>query len=178
MADLAIRISTLESQVSSLERLVQFLMQVNGLDMSALRQASEQDLLQHYQDATFLLAVPPSEIDTEVMKRWAELYIQITEYELTRLKHLVEYDHTWQPFFQGCIRMMTALRQMKEFSTNLDLQSIYGVLDRGRRNLREAAIILIQNAVSEPPPIAQILLKDGIDPLIPIIGPKSPKKRK
>lgn len=176
MADLAARISTLEAQVSSLERLVQFLMQVNGLDMSALRRATDQELLAYYQDAALLLAVPPTEIDPEVMKRWAEIYIQLSEYELTRVKHLVEYDHPWQPFFQGCLRMMTAVRQTKGFTTTLDLQTLYGVLDRGRRNLREAAVVMIQNASSEPPPMIKTLLKEGSEPPSLATPSKPPKK--
>lgn len=172
MSDLSARLSTLEAQVSSLERLVQFLMQINGLDLSGLRRASDQELLVYYQDAVLLLGVPPAQIDVEVMKRWAEIYIQLSEYELTRVKLLVEYDHTWQPFYQGCLRMMTAVRQSKDFLANVDLQTVYGVLDRGRRNLRETAIIMIQNAATTPPPIVETLLKEGVDPL----DPKDPLK--
>ena len=160
MLDLPSRVHSLEAQVSSLERLVQFLLKVNGLDLSALRGASDRDLLKLYQNVILLLPIPASGIDPEVMKRWAETFLQLSEFELTRIKLMVDYDHTWQPFYQACSKMLAEIRRQPEFSANVDLQTLYGVLDRGRRNLRDAAVLLIQNASSEPPPMIKTLLRE------------------
>ena len=164
MSTLQQRLTLLESQVSSLERLMQFLSRVNGLDLSALRRAEMADLLTLYQDAVMLLALPGKQFDEEIFQRWAEIFIQISEYEMTRLKEVVKYDHTWQPFYQLCSKMMTAVRQKEGFTTTLVLQHLYATLDKGRKNLRDAAILMIQNASSEPPPMAKTLLQEGSHP--------------
>ena len=161
MSDLQQRLTRLEAQVSSLERLVQFLSQVSGLDLSALRRAETADLLALYQDAVMLLAIPGNQFDEEIFHRWSEVFLQISEFELTKLKEVVKYDHTWQPFYQLCSRMMTTIRQKKDFLTTLTLQHLYAVLDKGRKNMRDAALIMIQNASSEPPPMAKTLLQEG-----------------
>lgn len=168
MDDLGPRVDLLEAQVSSLERLVQFLMRLNGLDLSALRRAETADLLALYQDAVMLLALCEPQFDEDVLKRWAEIFLQLSEYELTRIKSDVGFDHTWQPFYQLCSKMMTHVRQKKDFTTSLNLQHIYMSLDRGRKNLRDSAIVLIQNASTDPPPLVKALLKE--------IDPKPPKK--
>lgn len=146
------RISKLESQVA-------FLMRINGLDLSALRSISDAELLKHYQDATQLLALPPGHIPPEVAQRWSEIFLQFSEYELIRLQDIVGYEHTWEPIYLLCLRMMTVVRQHKDLPSDVGLQQLYAILDRGRQNIRDAAIVMIKRHPEGLPPRTKMLLK-------------------
>lgn len=162
------RLKLLEANVSVLEKQVRFLLQVNGLDLSVFRNASNKVLLELYRDAVQLLAINPGDIDAEVMKRWAEIFMQLSEYELTRLQDIVGYDHTWEPFYQLCIRMMTAVRHNKRLPRDVGLQHLYALLDRDRQNLRDSAIMMIKNGESTLPTNIKVLLRgDKIVDLLP-----------
>jgi hypothetical protein len=150
----------MEARISVLERQVQFLLRVNGIDLSALRDASDEKLLKYYQDAVQLLGLRPKQLPPEVVEQWGQLFCQLSEYETTRLQNIVDYEHTWEPFYHLCVRMMTALRQNKSFASDIGLQHLYGLLDRSRKNLREIAILMIKKYPESLPPKARVLLKD------------------
>ena len=151
----------LEARLSVLERQMAFLLRINGLDLSALREVPDEELLKYYQDAVQLLGLRARQIPPEASERWAELFCQLSEVELVRLQHLVEYDHTWEPFYHLCIRMMTSVRQNRELSSDLGLQQLYAFLEKGRRNVRDAAVIMIKKHPDTLPKKAKILLRDN-----------------
>jgi len=153
------RVRLLEARVSLLEKHINFLLNAYGLDRSAFRDAPDNILLNLYRDAVMLIGIDPSKIDEEVIKRWAETFMQLSEYEFTRLQSVVNYDHTWEPFYQLCVRMMTALRQHKKFGTDLSLQQLYALLDKDRVNLRDAAIVMIQACNTAVPTNIKVLLR-------------------
>lgn len=155
------KIRKLEARIGNLERQVRFLLQVNGLDLSALREAPDDELLKYYQDVVQLLGLRGEQFAPEIMQVWGELFCQISEYELTRLQEIVEYDHTWEPFYQLCRKMMTALRQHKGFAKDTVLKNLYALLDKARKNLRDSAVIMIKKYPQELPQVAKVLLKDG-----------------
>lgn len=150
----------MEARISVLERQVQFLLRVNGIDLSALRNVPDESLLKYYQDAVQLLGLRLHQLPPEVIETWSVLFCQLSEYETARLQNIVNYEHTWEPFYHLCVRMMTAVRQHKDFASDLGLQHLYGLLDRSRKNLREIAIMMIKKYPENLPSRAKALLKD------------------
>jgi hypothetical protein len=155
------RLRTLEATVSELTAQVKFLLHVNGINLSALRTSTADDLLKFYQDAVQLLGLRPEQIPPEVVQRWSEIFVQLSEYEVMRLQTVVNYDHTWQPFYQLSLRMMTGLRQNSDFSTSVGMQHLYALLDKGRRNLRDIAVIMIERYPDTLSKQSKLLLQDG-----------------
>jgi len=158
-------IRRLEARINNLEAQIGFLMKVNGLEVSALRDAPDEELLKYYQDSVQLLGLRAQQFSPEVVQIWAELFCQISEYELVRLQSIVEYDHTWEPFFTLCIKMMTAVRQQPGFATNGELRNLYGLLERARRNLRDAAVIISKRCPESLSQRAIVLLRGDELPL-------------
>lgn len=151
----------LEARLSVLERQVKFLLNINGLDLSALRDVSDKELLKYYQDAVQLLGLRARQIPPEAAEHWADLFCQLSEVELVRLQQLVEYDHTWEPFYHLCIRMMTSVRQNKKLHSDVGLQHLYAFLEKGRKNIRDAAIIMIKKHQDTLPNKAKLLLREN-----------------
>lgn len=154
------KLEKLEAKVNNLESQIRFLLQINGLDLSELRTAPDDVLLSLYRDAVQLLGYR-SAYDPEVVKRWAEIFVQLSEYEFIRIQELVDYHHTWEPFYQLCIRTMTSIRQNKDLPTTVGLQHLYALLEKGRKNLRDAAILIVKRSPEKLSPVAETLLKDG-----------------
>ena len=132
----------LEARVSALEKQMAFLLKVNGLDLSGMRRADDETLLTLYQDAVQLVAVIHKGIALEIVERWAEFFLQLSEYEFTRLQPIVEFDHTWEPFYLLCTKLMTQVRQHKQLPESVRIQQLYAILDKGRSNLRDSAILM------------------------------------
>lgn len=150
----------LEARVSVLERQVQFLLRINGIDLSALREVPDKQLLKYYRDVVQLLGLKRKQYPPEVIEQWAQFFCQLSEYETARLQNLVDYEHTWEPFYHLCVRMMTAVRQHKDFAVDVGMQQLYGLLDRSRKNLREIAVMMLKKHPEALPPKAKILLKE------------------
>ena len=156
----------LEARITVLEKQVQFLLRVNGIDLSALRDVPDEDLLKYYRDAVQLLGLAHKNFPPEVAERWAQLFCQLSELEMARIQNLVDYDHTWEPFYYLCVRMMTSIRQRSDFTSDIGLQHLYGLLDKSRKNLREIAVVMIKNSPDTAPQKAKVLLKEG-NPSLP-----------
>jgi len=153
------RIRLLEAQVSLQQKHIDFLLKVHGLDTSIFRHADDEILLELYRDAVMLLGYKPESIDEEIIHRWAETFLQLSEYEFTRLQPLVNYDHTWEPFYQLCIRMMTVIRHHEDIGSDLGLQQLYALLDKDRQNLRDSAIMMIKISETKLPTNIKVLLR-------------------
>jgi hypothetical protein len=156
-------IRKLEARVVNLESQVAFLLRINGLSLSALRTASDDELLKHYRDAVQLIGLREQQLSPDVCLCWSELFCQLSEFELIRLQGLVDYAHTWEPFYHLCIRMMRVVRHARGFARNGELKHLYAFLEKGRKNLRDAGVIMIQKYPQGVPKMAHVLLKD--DPL-------------
>lgn len=154
-------LNLLQARIANLEKQVSFLLLVNGLDLSALRSIPNDALLRYYQDAVQLLGLETHNLPPETIERWAELFLQISEYEVVRLQGIVDYNHTWEPFYHLCIKLMTAIRQHPKMGTDVVLHHLYALLERGRRNIRDIAVIMCKRHPEDLPYKAQILLKDG-----------------
>lgn len=149
----------LEARISILEKQVQFLLRVNGIDLSALRDVSDEQLLKYYRDIVQLLGLKRKQYPPEVVEQWAQLFCQLSEFEIARLQNLVDYEHTWEPFYHLCIKMMTTIRQHKDFAVDLGLQHLYGLLEKSRKNLRDIAIIMVDKYPDRLPLKVKTLLK-------------------
>lgn len=154
----------LEARVSELEKQVRFLLHINGLDVSAMRSAPDKTLLSIYQGAVQLLGIDRKKLNPESIKLWAEYFMQFSEYEFVRLQNIIDYDHTWEPLYHLCVKMMTTIRQHKNLPHDVGLQHLYAYLNKGRRNLRDSAIIMAKKYPKNLPPHAKILLKND-DPV-------------
>jgi hypothetical protein len=150
----------LEARIAVLERQVQFLLRINGIELSALRTVSDDKLLKYYRDVVQLLGLSKKQYPPELIEQWAQFFCQLSEFETARLQNIVDYEHTWEPFYHLCVRMMTTVRQHKDFATDLGLQHLYGLLDRSRKNLRDIAIMMIKKYPGTLPARAKVLLKD------------------
>lgn len=148
----------LRAKVSDLERQVKWLMQINGLDLSALRTAPDETLLKYYQDCVQLLGIPPTKYPEQVVGVWSENLALLSELELTRLQEIVGYEHTWEPFYTLTLRILTGLRQNKAFGKDPSMQQTYAFVDRSRRNLREIAVLMIEKYPDSLSEKAQALL--------------------
>lgn len=131
----------LESKVAVLEKQVAFLLQVNGFHLSEMRKIADQDLLRLYQDAVQLISVIKGTA-LEIIERWAEIFLQLSEVEMTRLQPIIGFDHTWEPFYLLCTKMMTKVRQSKEIGSSIRVQQLFALLEKGRQNLRECGVVM------------------------------------
>ena len=151
----------LDARIDGLEKQVAFLLRVNGLDLSHFRSVKDDALLQLYQDAVQLVAVVQRGIALELIDRWAEYFIQLSEYEFTRLQPIVSFDHTWEPFFLLCTKMMTQVRHDPKMPESTRIQQLYALLDKGRKNLRDAAVIMCRKYPGTLTKRGMVMIKDG-----------------
>jgi len=152
----------LVARIGVLENQVRFLMKLNGVELSALREASDQDLLSHYQNAAQSIGFSAQDVPLPVIEDWVELFLQLSELEFARLKALVEYDHTWEPFYTLCVKLQTQVRQSKNFAVDPQARELYAALDKARKNIRDAAIIMIRKHPETLPARARVLLQDSL----------------
>lgn len=150
----------LQARVDQLEKQVDFLLRINGLDLSALRSVPDEVLLKYYQDAVQLLGLVPPQMPPEAIERWAELFLQLSEYEVVRLQGIIDYTHTWEPFYHLCIKLMTTVRQHPQMGEDVGLSYLYALLDKGRRNMKGVAVIMCKKHPEGLPPKALVILKD------------------
>jgi hypothetical protein len=150
----------LEARIAVLEKQIEFLLRLNGLNLSTFRKATEDQLLQVYRDAVQLLGLSDKRIDLEVVERWSEIFQQISEIEIIRLQPIVEHEHPWEPFYLVCVRMMTEVRTHPKLHMSLRTQQLYALLDKGLRNLRSIGAVMIRKFPENVPEKALILL-DG-----------------
>jgi hypothetical protein len=154
-------LALMRARIDKLEKQVDFLLRINGLDLSALRSVSNEVLLRYYQDAVQLLGLGTDQLPPEAIERWAELFLQLSEYEMVRLQGIVDYNHTWEPFYHLTIKLMTSVRQHKDLAGDIGLQHLYATLERGRKVIRDVAVLMCKRHPEDLPERARLLLKDG-----------------
>ncbi|CAB4131655.1 hypothetical protein UFOVP276_64 [uncultured Caudovirales phage] len=150
-----------DARIANLEKQIAFLIRVNGLDLSAFRNATDEELLTIYRDAVHMLSVIHRPVALEIIERWSNYFIQFSEYEFTRLQPIVRFDHTWEPFFLLCVKMMTQVRQDKKLGETPAIQQLFATLDKGRRNLRDAAVTMCRKYPDSLTAKGKVILKDN-----------------
>jgi hypothetical protein len=138
-------LKTIRIKLGIIEKRLNFLMEVNGLNVSELRDVSDKDLVKLYDEACDFLDVPMESINLKQIESWAKIFYQISELELVRMIGPCSDIEPWKPFYNLCIRMMSALYNSGDFSADAKLQEIYQLLERSRRNIVQAAVIFDEN---------------------------------
>jgi len=157
------KIQLLEARISALERGLELLLKASGIDMYGLRDLSATQLLEYYRQAVSLLGLRELFLTDDEIEEWAKIFNQLSEIECTKLQTLVEYDHTWEPFYELCLRLQASLRRRPSFAIDPVGRELYALLEKGRKNLQAVAAVCMKNDPQQAPYRAQILLKDFED---------------
>jgi excisionase family DNA binding protein len=140
-------------RIHSVESRLDFIMQVLGLEISALRDKPIEMLLKIYTDAMVAASENPRFIRFEQARRWADVLCQFTELEFQRLVGPTQDIHPWKPIFNLCVNLLTDFRRRKRFGTDLSMQQTYRVLDKARKQLSQAALVFEHSMASNFGPI-------------------------
>ncbi len=146
-----------------MEERLAYLTYVAGVDVTALRTASDETLVELVHEARrakdLLEDTPPNNI-----RKWAELFIQFSELEILRLARLMASPRPWEPLYVLCISMQEELRRRSSFNRP-SMQDLYRLLERGRRSLGKAIVLTHEVLASETgtPATRRLLLMDSVD---------------
>lgn len=155
------QVRKLESELSVLKQQVAFLLKVNGFHLSEMRKITDENLLRLYQDAVQLIPVLGKGIALEVVERWSELFLQLSEVEMVRLQPIVGFDHTWEPFYLLCTKMMTQVRDSKEIKTSIRVQQLFALLEKGRQALQACGVMMCHRFQDSLTETGKALLREG-----------------
>jgi len=134
-------LKTVKIRLHSIDSKLDFLMRVNGLDVSSLRDAKIEVLLSAYDEICEFLQMNVYNIPREQMEEWAKVFLQFTELEYERLVGPTMDSQPWKPVHQLCSHFMNALRRKKGFATHPKMQQTYRLLDKARKQISQAALV-------------------------------------
>jgi hypothetical protein len=134
-------LETVHLRLHGIEHKLDFLMYVNGLNVSSLRDSHTEDLLKIYDEVCEFLDLNAYDLPHDQMTEWAKLLLQFTELEFSRLIKPTQDMKPWRPFYQLCIHLMNSLRRKKGFSSHPKMQQTYRLLEKARKGLSQAALI-------------------------------------
>jgi hypothetical protein len=132
---------TIKLRLYSIERKLDFLMRVSGLDISSLRDAKTDVLIAAYDEVCELLDANAQDIPYTDMRKWVGLILQFTELEYERLVSPTMDTQPWKPFHCLCIHLMNTLRRKKGFANHQEMQETYRLLDKARKQISYSALI-------------------------------------
>jgi len=144
---LRIRVNAVIQQIESIERRLDLLMEASGLNVSGLRDATDEELIALHKEAKEFKAIDHKKITLDHIQTWCPIFAQLTTLEFDRLLNLVPEVRPWMPFYDLCIRFMRHTRRRNAFRTSWHSQEAYRLLERGRKNL-ETAIIVVTEMVA------------------------------
>ena len=133
------------------ERRVEFLSYITGVDVTGLRTATDEELVGLYREARLAFKRPFEEISPAEIQKWGETFLQISEEELRRLARRVTTRRPWNAFYLLCGRLQRGLRQKHGFTTSDDCKALYRLLERGRRSLGHSLVLATEILGSERP---------------------------
>jgi len=148
----------LVARVSVLEQQVEFLLRLNGLNVSRFRSASDDELLNVYRDTVQLLGLSDRRFELETIEQWSDIFLQISEIEVVRLQPIVEVVHTWEPFYLMCLHMMGQVRVHPKMDSSIRTQQLYAALDKGLRGLRAVGVLTLKKNPHDLPAKANVLI--------------------
>ncbi|MFW9801058.1 MAG: helix-turn-helix domain-containing protein [Candidatus Thorarchaeota archaeon] len=138
-------LKSIKIKLHVIDQKLNFLMDVNSLNVSILRDADDKMLLQLYDEVCDFSEVPVEKINLNQMKTWANILSQVTELELVRLVGPCMDTEPWKPFYNLCVRLTAGLFNTQGFSEDLEAQEIYRLLEKARRNIAQAVVIFNEN---------------------------------
>jgi len=140
-------------KLQSMEDRLDFLMRVADLNVSGLRDSSTAELIELYDEAADYLDIDLTQVPLDKMRDWADVFLQLSEIELERMVGPTQDHEPWHPFHELCLGLMSALRRRKGFSGNPEQQQAYRVLEKARKSLSRAALILSENHAARVGPV-------------------------
>jgi len=149
-ADLWDLLKTIKIRLHSIEKNIDFLMHVNGLDVSSLRDAPTEHLMFLYEEVCHYLDMKKTrDVETAIMVKWAEVLIQVTEVELERLVGPTQNVEPWRPFYDMCRLFMSELRKRKSFPHSGPMQHAYRLLDKARKSIGIAIVVFTESRAAD-----------------------------
>ena len=131
----------IKMRLHSIDERMNFLMRVNSLDVSCLRDAKIETLLQIYDEVEEFEDLGDVSIPYTKMNDWAKVFLQFSEIEFQRLVAPTQNLKPWLPFHTLCLKLMRALRRRKGFANHQNMQETYRLLEKSRKSLALAITI-------------------------------------
>ena len=177
--ELVRRLLFAEQKLARLEGAVNLLFEVNQLAGSRFAEMDDPELHQVYGDVVD--AMSETEWHVDRMIDLGEVFLRITEVEISRLNEILQIDCAWKPFYRLCLKMTRELGVSVEVDTNLEMQRARDLLYQGRKNLQTIAILFIENK-AQLGPSRELLAKmaaadvEGFDTLAKQMSSTAPTK--
>lgn len=130
----------LRARVKRVEANMEVLMKI--LDTNQLPLGlTEEEATEIFEAAVITLK---SSISVEHVEAWMPLFMRLTEIDFKVIEKSLSTREPWKPFLDLCVSMIVHLVGHKDYSTSLHLQRLHQELSEGRRRLRLAALLLIE----------------------------------
>lgn len=144
----------LRVKLKAMDRRLDFLMHINGLDVAILRDAPDEKLIELYDEVCEYLDAPRTNRRRQMahIQRWAQIVMQVTELELERLVGPTQDTTPWGPFYQLVRMLMREVRGRKHFSHNESFQFTYRMLDKARKSLGQAIVVFTEAQAADVGP--------------------------
>lgn len=140
---------SLKHRLHSIETKLDFLMHVNGLDVSQLRDAPTEELLVLYDSVCDALQLDVANTRCREMVRWSGIFLQFTELEFDRLIDPTLDPQPWKPFHKLCVKLSKNLLRRPKFGNSCPMQQTYRLLDKARKHLAQAALVFEESHLSK-----------------------------
>lgn len=140
------RYAEIELRLTRLEQLVRDLVAAAGMPMaSGFHHLPDHAIYMMYDSVGSTLDADSwSELET---KKWANIFLKITEVDFQRLSSLSNQPHPWKPFLQLANEMQA---QWGAAETSFETAEICFTLKRGLQNLRRSAMLYISLGDTTP----------------------------
>ncbi|MCK4303577.1 MAG: helix-turn-helix domain-containing protein [Candidatus Eisenbacteria sp.] len=147
--DLQDLLRTIKMRLHSIDHKLDFLMHVNGLDISILRDQPISMLIALYDECSDFLELNAHDIPPFQIENWAYMFMQFTELEFDRMVGPTLSTRPWEPFHDLCLHLSRTLRQKKGFASDQRLQELYRVLDKSRKSLNTAITVFVERQAAK-----------------------------
>ena len=143
LLDLERVVGDLHGKLAAAEHRMELLSYINGIDVTQLRDVTDEQLLALREEATKarMSIQRVTHLNRTVVQQWGEFFLQVTELEVHRLVGLTTRPRPWSPFYLLCLEMQHRIRTEEGFEASMGLQGLYRLLERGRKVLGEAIIL-------------------------------------
>jgi hypothetical protein len=136
------RVRILESTVSRLKEAIDILFQVNNMSSSRFSSMEDTELTTLYENICSELN--KNNWDIGRILSCCEVFIRIGECEIEKLNNLVGTNHSWKPLYELCLKQSKYVNAHPKLETDANLQRCRELLNVGRKNIREIAVVFIE----------------------------------
>lgn len=142
--ELVKRLLLLELRTARMEKALSLVFKVNEIQASQFEQMNDGELFNLH--SNFNSEKDENEWTVDRMLSCCEVYMKITEYEISRLNEILKIDHSWKIFLELNLKQSRYVRENPKTKFNLELQRIADLLAQGRKNIRSIATIFIERS--------------------------------